>query len=154
MSLNRLLNYELEIRDLDCYNKTGNKLPKFLFGISSSVSSAVTHKSELWTHSYLQEHYFAQKPSPRKSRKSIASFGLREGSFIGIQVQLHGFKGYEMQDVWLYVIAPQVLNIRKTDIWNLSTFSECPLFPVQFYSLHNLQGGSLYFHNKPLDDIY
>lgn len=151
MNLARLSIYESEILELDWYHKTGHKKPSFSFGMSTSVSRAVIRKSELWTHSLIQEHLLGQKAVCNTSKRSIASFGLREGTKLGTQIELHGWKGYVMQELWLYVIIPFAL---KSGSWSVSSFSDCPLLPVDFYVRHPLQGGSLYFHVKPLDDIY
>jgi hypothetical protein len=154
MNLSRLSRYEVDIRNLDEFHKTGKKGPKFSFGISTSVSRAVTRPSELWTHSLFQEHFLGQKAAFRRSQESIASFGLREGVPIGSIVQLHGTKGWVLLEFWLYVLAPQVLTTRSSSLWHLSTFSECPFSPLQLFPIHPLQGASLYLYRKPNDDIY
>ena len=53
-----------------------------------------------------------QKPSVRKSKKSIANFKLREGLPIGVTVTLRGSRMYEFMDRLLTIALPRVRDFR------------------------------------------
>lgn len=53
-----------------------------------------------------------QKPSIRKSKKSIANFKLREGIPIGVTVTLRGVRMYEFLDRLLSIAIPRVRDFR------------------------------------------
>ncbi|MDR2337466.1 MAG: 50S ribosomal protein L5 [Deltaproteobacteria bacterium] len=53
-----------------------------------------------------------QKPSVRKSKKSIANFKLREGLPIGVTVTLRGNRMYEFMDRLLTIALPRVRDFR------------------------------------------
>ena len=53
-----------------------------------------------------------QKPSIRKSKKSIANFKLREGLPIGVTVTLRGTRMYEFMDRLLSIALPRVRDFR------------------------------------------
>lgn len=154
MNINRLARYEMDIRSLDECHKIGGKRNFSVFGVSTSVSRAVKYPSEIWTHSLLQEHFLGQKSSLCRSQKAIASFGLREGVYIGSRVQLHGWKRFMSLELWLYVLAPHVFEDLSSSTWNLNTFSICPFWPSQFFPIHSLQGASFYISQSSLNDIY
>lgn len=53
-----------------------------------------------------------QKPSARPSRKSIASFKLREGEIVGYQVTLRGKRMYEFLDKLIHIALPRTRDFR------------------------------------------
>jgi large subunit ribosomal protein L5 len=53
-----------------------------------------------------------QKPSVRKSKKSIANFKLREGMPIGVTATLRGYRMYEFMDRLLTIALPRVRDFR------------------------------------------
>ena len=53
-----------------------------------------------------------QHPNPRKSRKSIAQFKLREGNTVGVSVTLRGERAYEFLDRFLSVAVPRIRDFR------------------------------------------
>ena len=53
-----------------------------------------------------------QKPSIRKSKKSISAFKLREGMPIGVCVTLRGARMYEFLDRFISIAAPRIRDFR------------------------------------------
>src|SRR5271154_4448207 len=53
-----------------------------------------------------------QRPSVRRSRKSIAAFKLREGMPVGLSVTLRGERGYEFLDRLMSVAIPRIRDFR------------------------------------------
>ena len=53
-----------------------------------------------------------QKPSIRRSRKSIAAFRLREGQPVGLSVTLRGERSYEFVDRLISVAIPRIRDFR------------------------------------------
>lgn len=56
-----------------------------------------------------------QKPSPRQSKQSIASFKLREGEVIGQMVTLRGERMYSFVDKLINVAFPRTKDFRGLD---------------------------------------
>jgi large subunit ribosomal protein L5 len=55
-----------------------------------------------------------QKPSPRKAKKSISNFKLREGQEIGCMVTLRGEQMFEFLDRLFNVAMPRIRDFRGT----------------------------------------
>ncbi len=53
-----------------------------------------------------------QKPSPRSAHASIASFKLREGETIGLQVTLRGAHMYDFLDKLIHIALPRTRDFR------------------------------------------
>lgn len=53
-----------------------------------------------------------QKPSTRRSKKSISAFKLREGMPIGVMVTLRGARMYEFLDRFISVASPRIRDFR------------------------------------------
>ena len=53
-----------------------------------------------------------QKPSPRKAKKSISNFKLREGQQIGCMVTLRGERMFEFMDRLFNVAMPRIRDFR------------------------------------------
>lgn len=53
-----------------------------------------------------------QKPTVRRSKKSISAFKLREGMPIGVAVTLRGARMYEFLDRFISVAAPRIRDFR------------------------------------------
>ena len=53
-----------------------------------------------------------QKPSTRRSKKSISAFKLREGMPIGVVVTLRGARMYEFLDRFISVAVPRIRDFR------------------------------------------
>lgn len=77
-----------------------------------------------------------QKPSPRQSKKSIATFKLREGEVIGMMVTLRGKRMYDFLTKFINVAVPRTRDFKgfaKTsidEIGNLTVgIKEHTIFP-------------------------
>jgi len=57
-----------------------------------------------------------QKPTVRKSKKSISAFKLREGMPIGVAVTLRGARMFEFLDRFISVAAPRIRDFRGLKI--------------------------------------
>ena len=53
-----------------------------------------------------------QKPSPRAATISIASFKLREGEIVGLQVTLRGARMYDFVDKLIHIALPRTRDFR------------------------------------------
>jgi len=53
-----------------------------------------------------------QSPSIRKARVSVASFGLRKGSPVGLKVTLRGVKMYDFLDKLFSIVLPRLRDFR------------------------------------------
>ena len=53
-----------------------------------------------------------QKPSPRPARISIASFKVREGDTVGLQVTLRGARMYDFVDKLIHIALPRTRDFR------------------------------------------
>jgi large subunit ribosomal protein L5 len=53
-----------------------------------------------------------QHPNPRRSRKSIAQFKLREGNVVGVAVTLRGARMYEFLDRLISIAIPRIRDFR------------------------------------------
>lgn len=53
-----------------------------------------------------------QKPSVRKSRKSIANFGIRENNVVGMAVTLNGKSMYQFMDRLVSYVLPRIRDFR------------------------------------------
>lgn len=53
-----------------------------------------------------------QKPAPRTARLSIASFKVREGDTVGLQVTLRGGRMYDFLDKLIHIALPRTRDFR------------------------------------------
>ncbi|MDO8231761.1 MAG: 50S ribosomal protein L5 [bacterium] len=53
-----------------------------------------------------------QKPAPRPARLSIASFKVREGDTVGLQVTLRGARMYDFLDKLIHIALPRTRDFR------------------------------------------
>ena len=57
-----------------------------------------------------------QHPNPRRARKSIAQFKLREGNTVGVAVTLRGARMYEFLDRLISIAIPRIRDFRGLPI--------------------------------------
>jgi len=62
-----------------------------------------------------------QKPAPRKSKKSIASFKVREGEVVGVVATLRGQKMKDFLTRLINVALPRVRDFRGLDLSNFDS---------------------------------
>ncbi len=53
-----------------------------------------------------------QKPAARAARTSVASFKVREGDTVGLQVTLHGARMYDFVDKLIHIALPRMRDFR------------------------------------------
>lgn len=53
-----------------------------------------------------------QKPAPRAAKQSIASFKVREGDTVGLQVTLRGARMYDFVDKLVHIALPRTRDFR------------------------------------------
>ena len=53
-----------------------------------------------------------QKPSPRAAKQSVASFKVREGDTVGLQVTLRGPRMYDFLDKLIHIALPRTRDFR------------------------------------------
>ena len=89
-----------------------------------------------------------QKPIPRKAKKSIASFKIREGMVIAYTVTLRGKRMYDFIDRLISIALPRSKDFRGIDIKNFDKdgnlnigLKEQNIFPeIQYESLKDIFG--------------
>jgi len=79
------------------------------------VSSGVGKKRDKKQIELIQERLAritGQKPSPRPARLSIASFKVREGDTVGLQVTMRGTRMYDFLDKLIHIALPRTRDFR------------------------------------------
>ncbi len=79
------------------------------------VSTGVGKKRDKKQIEFIKERLAeitGQKPSPRQARMSIASFKLREGDVVGLQVTLRGARMYDFVDKVIHIALPRARDFR------------------------------------------
>ncbi|MHB1376771.1 MAG: 50S ribosomal protein L5 [Candidatus Humimicrobiaceae bacterium] len=80
--------------------------------INMGVGSATSNQKDLDTAVRDLTKISGQKPVITKSKKSIASFKVREGNSIGCKVTLRGNRMYEFLDRLLNIAMPRIRDFR------------------------------------------
>lgn len=88
----------------DAVSRSGDDLKKFMKAIESELALIT-----------------GQKPSPRKAKKSISGFKLREGIVVGYKVTLRGQRMYDFLDRMIHVALPRSRDFKGL---NLSGFDK------------------------------
>lgn len=77
-----------------------------------------------------------QKPAPRSSKKSIASFKVRQGDLVGYQITLRGKRMYDFIDKLVHIALPRTKDFRgisKTAVDQMGNYTlgikEHTIFP-------------------------
>ena len=60
-----------------------------------------------------------QKPSPRAARTSIASFKVREGDTVGMQVTLRGARMFDFIDKLIHIALPRTRDFRGLSVTSI-----------------------------------
>ncbi len=79
------------------------------------VSSGVGKKREAKQLALLEDRLAkitGQKAAPRAARISIASFKVREGDTVGLQVTLHGARMFDFLDKLIHIALPRTRDFR------------------------------------------
>ena len=80
--------------------------------VNMGVGEAVADKKVMDAATADLAKITGQKPAVRKSRKSVASFKIREGLAVGCMVTLRGARMYEFLDRLINVAMPRIRDFR------------------------------------------
>lgn len=79
------------------------------------VSSGVGKKRDKKQLELIQDRLAkitGQKPSPRAARLSVASFKVRQGDTVGLQITLRGARMYDFLDKLIHIALPRTRDFR------------------------------------------
>ena len=68
-----------------------------------------------------------QKPAPRKAKKSIAAFKLREGEIVGYQATLRGGRMFGFLDKFINVALPRTKDFRGLSLKSVDPMGNCTI---------------------------
>jgi large subunit ribosomal protein L5 len=88
------------------------EVPRLQKIVVSTGTGKITDKHKIELIQDRLAHITGQKAAPRKAKKSIASFKLREGDVIGYQVTLRGSRMRAFLDKLIHVALPQTRDFR------------------------------------------
>ncbi len=80
--------------------------------VNMGVKDAVLDKKHVTKAVDVMTQITGQKPKVVKSKKSIATFKLREGDPIGVVVTLHGKRMYEFLEKIIDIVLPRIKDFR------------------------------------------
>lgn len=80
--------------------------------VSSGVGKAARDKRQMEVIEDRLAKITGQKPSARAARTSIASFKVREGDTVGLQVTLRGARMYDFVDKLIHIALPRTRDFR------------------------------------------
>ncbi len=83
--------------------------------INMGIGEAKSDVKILDEANYILGMISGQKPVPRRSKKSISNFKLREGVIIGLSVTLRGPRMYEFLDRFINLALPRVRDFAGVD---------------------------------------
>ena len=86
--------------------------PRLLKAIVSTGVGKKREKKQLETISDRLARITGQKAAPRKSKISIASFKVREGDTVGLQVTLRGARMYDFLEKLIHIALPRTRDFR------------------------------------------
>jgi large subunit ribosomal protein L5 len=93
--------------------KTDMQVPRITkITVNMGVGEAVADKKVMDAATADLAKITGQKPAVRKSRKSVASFKIREGLAVGCMVTLRGARMYEFLDRLINVAMPRIRDFR------------------------------------------
>lgn len=100
------------------------KLSKIV--VNMGVKDALSDKKNMQNATSILSQITGQKPKVTKSKKSIASFKLREGDEIGLVVTLRGKRMYDFFEKLVSIILPRLRDfhgVRKTSFDKRGNFT-------------------------------
>ena len=86
------------------------RLEKVVLNVGISSKQKETNLKEVVENTLVK--ISGQKPVPRKAKKSISSFKIREGNIVGMSVTLRGARMYDFVDKFINVTLPRVRDFR------------------------------------------
>lgn len=95
--------------------------------VNSGIGEATKNKDLVAAFSKDMEAITGQKPSVRKARISVASFGVREGMPVGLKVTLRGNRMYDFLDKLFSITFPRLRDFRGVSDKKFDTFGNYTL---------------------------
>ncbi len=80
--------------------------------VNMGVKDAVLDKKHMTKAVEIMTQITGQKPKVVRSKKSIATFKLREGDAIGVVVTMHGKRMYEFLEKIITIVLPRIKDFR------------------------------------------
>ncbi len=101
------------------------KLEKVVLNVGVGKSSKDKKRMELINDRLTK--ISGQKPAPRKAKKSIAGFKLREGDVVGYQVTLRGGMMFGFLDKFVDVALPRTKDFRGLPLSSIDEMGNCTI---------------------------
>ncbi len=129
--------------------KNVNAIPRLLkIVVNMGVKDAVLDKKNIERAVLTLAQITGQKPRINKSKKSIATFKLREGDEIGAMVTLRGKRMYDFYEKLVKIVLPRIRDFRGVKIENFDGFgnynlgfAESSVFPeIDPSKIERIQG--------------
>lgn len=100
-----------------------NNLAKLVVNVGVGRARNLTQFEEKVLPTIMEElaAITGQKPSPRATKKAVASFKTREGDIVGLQVTLRGARMREFLTKLIRIVLPRVKDFRGLDRKNVDT---------------------------------
>lgn len=116
--------------------------------VNMGVKDAVLDKKNVTKAVDVMTQITGQKPKVVKSKKSIATFKLREGDPIGVVVTLHGRRMYEFFEKIIAIVLPRIKDFHGVSRTSFDGhgnyalgFSEYSVFPeIDLSTVDRIQG--------------
>jgi large subunit ribosomal protein L5 len=90
--------------------------------VNSGVGDATGDKSILKQMSQDLAAITGQKPSVRRAKVSVASFGVRHGMPVGLKVTLRGIRMYDFLDRLFSIVLPRLRDFRGLPLSSFDKF--------------------------------
>ncbi len=110
--------------------------PKLVKLVISTGTGSVKDKKKVELIADRLAKITGQKPAPRSSKKSIASFKVRQGDVVGLQITLRGNRMYDFIDKLVHIALPRTKDFRgitKTAVDQMGNYTlgvkEHTIFP-------------------------
>lgn len=116
--------------------------------INMGVKDAVADKKNIERATKAMTQIIGQKPKVTRSKKSIATFKLREGDAIGVMVTLRGDRMYKFYDKLVSIVLPRIRDfrgVRRTSFDSRGNYTlglpEYSVFPeIDISTVERMQG--------------
>jgi large subunit ribosomal protein L5 len=116
--------------------KNPMQAPKLSKLVVSSGTGSIKDKKKVELIADRLAKITGQKPAPRSSKKSIASFKVRQGDLVGYQITLRGKRMYDFIDKLVHIALPRTKDFRgisKTAVDQMGNYTlgikEHTIFP-------------------------
>ena len=106
--------------------KNPMQAPKLSKIVISSGTGSVKDKKKIELIADRLARISGQKPAPRSSKKSIASFKVREGDLVGYQITLRGKRMFDFMDRLINIALPRTKDFRglsRTSVDEMGNYS-------------------------------